>query len=94
MKTERKTKKAIDKEKFDSLLSLTRKYWETGERELITAKIVLCQSLQEDTGVNWSAFLEITDCVLQHGGFKTKANNDTIYSVLRLLGYEVVTDEK
>lgn len=86
--------KKIPKKSFDALLTFTRKYWKTGEHDLITAKIALAQSIQNDVGVDWLCFLNIADCILQSNGFKPNASNGTIYSLLNVLGYEVVDDEE
>ena len=85
--------KKIPKEKLDSVLTMTRNYWKTGERDLIPARIALTQSLQIDVGVDWLCFLNIADSILQSNGFKRNASNATIYAVLNALGYEVVDDE-
>lgn len=86
--------KKIPKKTLDSLLTMTRKYWETGEHDYITCCIALCESLQKATSVDWIAFHNLTGSILQGFGFKPRATNATIYDVLKVLGYEVVDDGK
>ena len=85
--------KRIPKTSFDALLSITRKFHKTGERDLIQAKIALSEQLQKETGVDWLAFFEFADCIFKYHGFKPNASNATIYAVLNSLGYEVVDNE-
>lgn len=86
--------KQIPKKALDSLMTMTRKYWETGDRDYLISGHALCDMLEKKTGVSWTAFAYLVDGILQHGGFKTRATNATIYEVLKVLGYEVVDDGK
>ena len=73
-------------------MTMTRKYWETGDRDYLISGHALCDVLEKKTGVSWSAFADLVGSILQHGGFKTRATNSTVYEVLKVLGYEVVDD--
>lgn len=86
--------KKISKKMFDSVLRMTRKYWKTGDKDIVIAKIAVSEDLKRETGIDWLAFSDLADCILMPHGFKPSASNDTIYAVLNVLGYEVMDDEE
>lgn len=85
--------KQIPKKKFDSLLTMTRKLQKTHDDCFIDSKIALSQILEMNTGIDWLSFMDLVDCIFRYKGFKPNATNATVYSVLNVLGYEVVGDE-
>ena len=84
--------KIMPKELFDSLIKMSRQYWETGDKACLTAKIALSQEIMSKAGVGWLAVQDLVDSIIRRSGFFPNADNDMIYSVLRVMGWEV-TDE-
>ena len=86
--------KKIPKKKLDEIIDLTRQYWESGNSELLQERIDKAMDLRADTSLDWYACVNLMDGILQPNGFLSHAENDEIYSVLRILGWEAVDEEQ
>ena len=84
--------KKIPQKTLDALLTIIRKYWKTGDTELLVCKTALAEQLQSETGIGWLAFCDFANSIFQYHGLKPNASNKTIYEALAVLGVEVVTD--
>lgn len=86
--------KIIPKGQLDEIIALTRTYWNGTDvdRELLQTRIDKAQELQKNIGVDWLSIIDVIDGIIRHKGFLPNAENYIIYSVLRLLGWEVTDD--
>lgn len=84
--------KTISKKMLEKLADMTRRYWDTGERDILQDRIDLAISMKEETGLTWGAILDLLDGILQNDGFKPNAENEDIYCVLRIMGWKVTDD--
>ena len=84
--------KKIPKKQFDDFVSTSREFWETVDTDLVKKRISMTQEIGKTTGIDWSAILDFVDSVIRYTGFLPGADNETFYSLLRLMGWEV-TDE-
>jgi len=85
--------KKISKPLLDELIRLSRKYWRTGDADLLGTKNNAAMRLSEDTfGDNhhWLAFCDVVSAILGAGGLIPKASNAQIYTVFEAMGYELV----
>ena len=82
--------KQIPKKQLDKVIGLTREYWKDGDTAILGKRIRMAGSLN----IDWSPALYLMDGILQNNGFCPDASNELIYDIIRLLGWEVVDDEK
>ena len=85
--------KKISKPLLDELIRLSRKYWRTGDTDLLETKNHAAMRLSEDTfGDNrhWFAFCDVVSAILGASGLIPNASNAQIYKVFEAMGYEVV----
>lgn len=85
--------KKIPKKKLDEGIELTREYWKTGNTDILDKRISKMQSLEKQIHVWWDAILNLLDGILETHGFCPDAENEKIYEVLRVLGWEVTDGE-
>ena len=86
----------IKKSTLDEMIQITKKIWDEPEeakyknfmRKRIDRVIALCKT--ED--VDWSALLYLMDALYMGKGFAPDADNELVYAVVRLMGWEVVSD--
>lgn len=81
--------KKMPKELFDNFIELSRNYWEIGERSILDDRMALSFEIKDVTGVDWLCIQDLVDSIIRCHGFKNDAENETIYEVLRVLGWEV-----
>ena len=84
----------LPKKQFDEIIKLTREYWATGKKILLSQRTSNALDFAIMTGLNWLSVLDLLDSLLRNGGLCTDAENDEIYSVLRVIGWEVTDDEE
>ena len=82
--------KQIPKKQLDKVIGLTREYWKDGDTDILGERIRMCESLN----IGWCPALDLMDGILQNSGFCPDASNELIYDIIRLLGWEVMDDEK
>lgn len=83
--------KQIPKKKFDAVLDISREWWAGNNEELLPKRIDLAKTIKE---IDWLPIVDLVDSILNPMGFAPDAENDEIYSVLRVLGWEVVDHEQ
>ena len=87
--------KRIAKQPFDRLVELTHEFRKTSKESILRYRIDKAIELVEATGdkeLTWCSLLNFIDGILF--GVCEDATNDEIYSAMRVLGWEVVDDEK
>lgn len=84
--------KKMPKKQFDEIVDLSRAYWESGGEEILRERIHLSQAVEKITGVDWLHVLDFVDSLVGGRGLLPDAENDEIYSALRVIGWEVVED--
>ena len=84
--------KKMPKKQFDKILDLSRAYWESGEKEILTERIHLAIELEKNIGVDWINVLDFVNSIVASRGLLPDAENDEIYSALRVIGWEVTED--
>ena len=84
--------KKIPKKQFDEVIRLSREIWEDGGEKPIKDRIKIAQEIYGITGLCFTVIMDIVDCIIRPSGFMPNADNDMVYLILRVLGWEV-TDE-
>lgn len=85
--------KTISKKKLDELIVLTRQFWKDGSWDTLDHRFQLANSVEEESGLSPFNIIDLLNCILSSFGFMPEAENDVIYSVLRILGWEVSDEE-
>lgn len=86
--------KKIPKKLFDDFVDISRKWWK-GELESRCRELEeIAEALQKATGIDECFIVKFIDSLIAPDGFNPDAENDEIYSVLRICGWEVVDDGK
>ena len=86
--------KPVPKESLDELIRLTKKYYRTGDVDLLPAQRQAAEQLSISTRgdtLGSLAFSEIVSAVFGGFGLKRDATYQDVYDVFALLGYEVVS---
>ena len=89
--------KPIPKENLDELIRLTKKYYRTGDVDILAARSQAAKQLSlsvRGSEVGWLAFGDIVSAILSRSGLKRDATYQDVYDVFALLGYEVVSDSE
>lgn len=81
--------KKMPKKLFDEILDLSREYWENGGEEILKKRIHISLSVEKITGVDWLHILDFVNSIVASRGLLPDAENDEIYSALRIIGWEV-----
>jgi hypothetical protein len=87
----RENVKEITSKNLDEVMRLTRKYFKTGDTDILGARYTAAEACSIDLfgyKSEWLAVCEITSSILN--GLKKSASNKDVYAVLRVLGYKVV----
>jgi hypothetical protein len=84
--------KKIPKKQFDEVIRLSREIWDGDFTVTIKKRIKVAQEISQTTGLCFTVIMDIVDCIIRPSGFMAGADNEMIYLILRVLGWEV-TDE-
>ena len=87
--------KKIDKSTLDKLIRVARKYWKTGDVDLLDGVLYTGAQLSKQAINKDSACLSFTDFVhsiVKPYGLKEHASNADIYKAFAVFGYEVVDE--
>jgi hypothetical protein len=79
--------KYMDKKPLDELIRITRKYWETGDIDILDAKHKHAMNLSTSVSGHehmWGEFCELINGIVK---LNKEASNLDIYGVLETLGY-------
>jgi hypothetical protein len=85
--------KTVEKKTMDEAIRLSRKYWDTGDVDILPARLVKTRNLSEQAFGNdwkWCKFNDLIDSMI---GLNKGVGNVTIYEALALVGI-TVTEEK
>ena len=81
--------KQIPKKQFDETLRLARDIWSNGNHDAIKERIVIAKEITKITGLDWMAVIDFVDSIVRVTGLLPGANDEMIYLLLRVLGWEV-----
>lgn len=84
--------KKIPKKLFDAFVDESRYLYDSGIGNF--RRYNLAKELERATGIEAHWFAKLVDSLIHPKGFNPDAENDEIYSVLRVSGWEVVDDGK
>ena len=84
-------RKPIPKSLLDRVIELSRKYYgDDGELYDIEVCNSLCIQIQDAVGVSWVSLQNLVCSMFpRYTGLKPGISNEEIYTILRLLGWEV-----
>ena len=81
--------RSVKKETMDELIRVVRKYWSSGDTDILDAKHRKGHELSEQaygSDAKWLPLLDIVDGVIN---LNQNTSNDTIYKIFGLLGIAV-----
>lgn len=81
----------IPKEPLDRVIDLCRKYYGIASSPCdVEDTISLCLRIEDATGISWFCLQNLVCSMFPRwGGLKPDISNEEIYTILRLLGWEV-----
>ena len=88
--------KTVKKKTADELCRVVRKFWKTGDEDILAKKHeILCQLSKECYGDTnkWSIFNDLSNSAFSSYGFKPKATNQFFYDLLAMFDIDVVEAE-
>lgn len=86
--------KIIPKKQFDEVVALSREYWNSGVESILHERIDKAEAIARPLGLSWLVPLEMVDSIISPSGLLPNADNDTIYTVFRVCGWEVADEEQ
>lgn len=89
--------KTISKHNLDEVIRLTKKYYETGNKDFLSVREVSRDKLSMEAFGNdlqWCAFTDLVGSIIGGYGLNKNATNADIYRVFEVLGYEIKGTEK
>ena len=87
--------KTVSKNTVDELCRVVRKYWKTGDTDILSKKHEILRLLAEECYGNrnkWNVFEELVSATFSSYGFKANATNKFYYDLLKMFDIEVVED--
>ena len=81
--------KIVNKKSMDELIRISRKYWRTGDTDLLLARIKFAVELSDQAfgnDYNWCSFSELVNSAVK---FNKSITNETIYKMFALAGITV-----
>ena len=85
--------KKMPKHLLDKQIEVTRQYWDGGGQAALNEMGFTSHKIEAVTGVCFCAAWDFVSSILKPSGFHPGADNEVIYSVLNVLGWEVVDEE-
>lgn len=83
--------KKINKKKLDSLIKMEQLYWR-GNSDIMPGIIALSGEIEKESKIGMFAPEQFIGAIVKPNGFNPDASNELIYTVLQLLGWEVVSE--
>jgi hypothetical protein len=83
--------KEVQKVLIDRLIEMSKKTFEDTEEYKNAEQAA--RDLQEQTGVHWIAWLDLCTAVFGSLGFDKNAKNETVYELVKVLGFDVVEED-
>lgn len=84
--------KKIPKKLLDDCIEACRAFWGSGNKCLLFPMHEKAETLGKAIGLDGFVVSDFISCIAKGWGFCPDAENEKIYSVLRVLGWEVVND--
>lgn len=85
--------KSIDKRTLDETIRLSRKYWKTGDEDVLPARTLKARELSYQycgkEGARWAQFQDCIDAALL---LVPNCPNATIYSVFEVMGIKILKE--
>lgn len=87
--------KKIPKKLLDELIESSRSYWRATfvDEESCQKAQEIAYKIENQCGLNWLAIKDFVDSILTDNGIVPDAENDEIYSALRVLGWEAIDND-
>ena len=88
--------RTVKKKTADELCRVVRKFWKTGDEDILAKKHeILCQLAEECYGNTnkWSIFNDLSNSAFSSYDFKPKATNQFFYDLLAMFDIDVVEAE-
>ena len=85
--------KKVNKKSMDELIRISKKYWRTGDTDLVPARIKFAEELSDQAfgnDYNWCSFSDLVNSAVK---FNKRITNQTIYKMFALAGISVNEDE-
>lgn len=86
--------KRFNKSQIDRLIECSRLYWKTGNLGVLDDKHDCAMEIERATLVDWLSLANFVDAITRPHGFLPDADNEKIYEVLSVLGWEVADEDK
>ena len=74
----------LNKDKFNELLRVTRKYWDLHDTDYVDKIMNIANDLEKETKLSMMIYINIVDVIA-----RLNANQDRAYQILNLLGFEL-----
>lgn len=74
----------LNKNKFNELLRVTRKYWDLNDTDYLDKIMNIAKDLEKETKLSMVIYINIVDVIA-----RLKADQDRAYQILNLLGFEL-----
>ena len=88
--------KQVSKKRMDDLIRISRKFWKTGDKDLLGTRTNIARGLSASAfngnDGRWDDFQNIVDLCTRSWSFLPNATNTQIYSVFSVFDIEVVDD--
>ena len=88
--------KTVKKKTADELCRVVRKFWKTGDGDILAKKHEILYQLAEECYGNknkWSVFEDLSNSAFSSCDFKPKATNQFFYDLLAMFDIEVAEAE-
>jgi hypothetical protein len=89
--------KSIPKKALDETIRLARKYWKTGDGDILPAKYAMAKELSLavfNNDCHWYAFTGLIDAIVCGHGLRPYASNKEIYAAFKAVGYAVSDNDQ
>lgn len=74
----------LNKNKFNELLRVTRKYWDLNDTDYLDKIMNIAKDLEKETKLSMVIYINIVDVIA-----RLKVDQDRAYQILNLLGFEL-----
>lgn len=82
--------KYIQKKLLDELIAANREYWRGGSSTTRCANAA--NAIEKATNINFCSIWDFISAIICTHGIFPKADNKTIYTALKVLGWEVIDE--
>lgn len=82
--------KQLNKKVLDKLLRYTRSFWNHTAKDIDAILEARMEAAKQLVGGSWIAIIDLLDAIFEVRGFHKNTSNESVYDVLRMLGWDVV----